>query len=33
MHIRMGRGAEDETVVRDSLPDKSMVDIADGPQV
>ena len=31
--IGMGRGAEDATVVRDSLHDISEVDIADGPQV
>ena len=33
MRIGMGRGAEDATVVRDSLRDRSMVDIASGPQV
>ena len=31
--IGMGRGAEDATVVRDLLHDRSVVDIADGPQV
>ena len=29
----MGKGAEDATMVRDLLPDRYMVDIADGPQV
>ena len=33
MHIGMGRGAEDATVVRDSLHDISEADIADGLQV
>ena len=33
MHIGMGKGAEDEIVVKDSLLDRSMVDIASGPQV
>ena len=33
MCIGMGRGAEDAMVVRDSLHDRSEVDIASGPQV
>ena len=33
MHIGMGRGAEDVIMVRDSLCDKSVVDIVDGLQV
>ena len=33
MCIGMGRGAEDVTVVRDLLHDRSMADIADGLQV
>ena len=33
MRIGMGRGAEDVTVVRDSLHDISEVDIASGLQV
>ena len=33
MHIGMGRGAEDATVVRDLLHDRSVADIASGPQV
>ena len=33
VRIGMGRGAEDAMVVRDSLHDKSKVDIADGLQV
>ena len=33
MHIGMGRGAEDETAVRDLLLDRSVVDIAGGLQV
>ena len=33
MHIGMGRGAEDAIMARDSLHDRSMVDIADGLQV
>ena len=32
-HIGMGRGAEDVIVVKDLLLDRSVVDIADGPQV
>ena len=33
MRIGMGRGAEDAMVVRDSLHDRSVVDIAGDPQV
>ena len=33
MCIGMGRGAEDAIMVRDSLHDRSMADIADGLQV
>ena len=33
MHIGMGRGAEDVMVVRDSLHDRSKVDIVGGLQV
>ena len=33
MCIGMGKGAEDETMVRDLLLDRSVVDIASGPQV
>ena len=33
MCIGMGKGAEDETMVRDSLLDRSVVDIASGPHV
>ena len=33
MHIGMGRGAEDVIVARESLHDRSVVDIADGLQV
>ena len=33
MHIGIGRGAEDVTVVRDLLHDRSVVDIAGGLQV
>ena len=33
MRIGMGRGAEDATVVKESLHGRSTVDIVDGPQV
>ena len=33
MHIGMGRGAEDVIMVRDSLCDRSVADIASGLQV
>ena len=33
MHIGMGRGAEDVTMVKDSLRGRSMADIAGGLQV
>ena len=33
MHIGMGRGAEDASIEGAELPDRSMVDIANGPQV
>ena len=33
MHIGMGRGAEDVTMVKESLRGRSMVDIVSGPQV
>ena len=33
MHIGMGRGAEDVTVVKELLRGRSVVDIANGPQV
>ena len=33
MHIGMGRGAEDATMVKELLCGRSAVDIVDGPQV